>query len=76
LAKEARTKQGECGAFVVKGHIRNPRQRLMPLTEAPFVLRCTYLAVVPKPLPAAPLAVRHRYLIVVTRPFSLRVAGT
>jgi hypothetical protein len=27
LAKEARTKQGECRALVAKGHICNPRYR-------------------------------------------------
>ena len=70
LAKEARAKQGERGAFVVKGHISNPRYRPRLLPAAPLVVRRSYWIVVPRPLPAAPLVVRRRYLVVVTRPLS------
>ena len=72
LVKEAHTKQGECGALVVKGQINNPRYRPRPLPAAPLAVRRRYLAVVPKPLPPAPLVVRRRYLAVVPR---LRSAG-
>jgi hypothetical protein len=71
LAKEARTKQGEYGALVVKGHFSNPWYRPRPLPAAPLVVRRRYLAVVPRPMPAAPLVVRRRDLTVVPRPLSL-----
>jgi hypothetical protein len=73
LAKEIRTKQGECGALVVKEHISSPLYRLRPLPAVPLVVRRRYLIVVPRllsvaprrylfvprPLPAAPLVVHH-----------------
>jgi hypothetical protein len=74
LAKGARTKQGECGALVVKGHISNPRYRLRLLTAAPLFVHRRYLIVVHGSLHAAPLAVRRRYLIVMPRPL-LRCAS-
>jgi hypothetical protein len=71
LAKEASTKQAECGALVVKGQISIPRYRLRPLPAASLVVRRRYLIVVPRPLPAAPLVVCRRYLIGVPRPLPL-----
>jgi hypothetical protein len=67
-AKEARTKQGECKALVVKRHVSKPRHRLRPLPATPLVVRRRYLIVVPRPLPAAPLVVRRRCLIAAPRP--------
>jgi hypothetical protein len=37
LAKEERTKQGECRALVVQGHMSNSWYRLRPLPAAPLV---------------------------------------
>jgi hypothetical protein len=51
LAKKACTKQGGCGALVVKGQISNPLYRLRPLPAAPLAVRRRYLIVVPRPLP-------------------------
>jgi hypothetical protein len=68
LAKEAHTKQGKCGALVVKRHISDPRYRLKPLPAAPLVVRRRYLTELSRPLPAEPLAMRFRYFIVVLRP--------
>jgi len=66
-AKEARTKQGECRALVVKGHIRNPRYQFKLLPAVPLVLSRRYLIVVLRPLREAPLIVHPRYFIVVPR---------
>jgi hypothetical protein len=49
LAKEARTKQGECRAPLVKGYMSNPWHRLRPLQAAPLVVRRRYLTEVPMP---------------------------
>ena len=68
LAKEARTKQGECEALGVQRQISNPRHRLRPLPAAPLVVRHRYFIVVPRPFPAAPLVVRRKCLIAVPRP--------
>jgi hypothetical protein len=62
LANEVRTKQGECRALVVKGHMSNPQQRLRPLPAAPLVVRPRYLIGVPSPLLAAPLVLRRTML--------------
>jgi hypothetical protein len=62
LAKEERTKQGECRALVVKGHMGNPWYRFRPLPAAPLVVRRRRLIEVPSPLPAALLVVRRTVL--------------
>jgi hypothetical protein len=70
LAKEARSKQGECRELLVKGHMSNPCHWLRPLPAEPLVTRCRYLIEVPSPMLAAPLVVRRWYLIVVLWPLS------
>jgi hypothetical protein len=68
LAKEVRTKQGEClvcSALGVKELIGGPWHRLRPLPATPLVMLRSYVIKVPSPLPAAPLAVHRWYLIVV-----------
>jgi len=52
LTKEARKEQGECGAFVVNGHIRIPRRLIRSLPAAPLVVRRRNFNVVPRPLPS------------------------
>ena len=59
LANEARTKQGEFKALVVKGHMSDPWHRLRPLPAAPLVVRRRCLIEVPSPLPAVPLVARR-----------------
>jgi hypothetical protein len=61
-------KVGECGAFVVSGHISNPRYRIRPLPEAPLAVLHRYFTVVPRPMPAATLVMHRWHLIVVPRP--------
>jgi hypothetical protein len=59
LANEARTKQGEFKALVVKGHTINLWYRLKALPGVPLVVHRRYLIEEPSPLPAAPLVVRR-----------------
>ena len=62
LAKKARSKQGECKALVVKGHVSNPWHRLRPLPAAPLVVRRRCLIEVLSLLNAAPLVCAPRLL--------------
>jgi hypothetical protein len=62
LANEARTKQGECRALVVKGHMSNLWHWLRPLPAAPLVVRRRYLVEVLSPLPTIPLVMRRTML--------------
>jgi hypothetical protein len=62
LANEARTKKGECGVNVVKGHMNDFRHRLRPLLAAPLVVHRRYLIEVLSPLPAVPLVSRRTVL--------------
>jgi hypothetical protein len=48
VTTEERTQKGECGTFVMIGHISNPQYRLIPLLAAPLVVRRRYLVVVPR----------------------------
>jgi hypothetical protein len=68
LVKEARTKQGECEALVVKVLVKNSRHRLRMFPTVPLVVRRRYFIVAPRPFPAAPLVVRRKCLIAVPRP--------
>jgi hypothetical protein len=72
LANEARTKQGDRRALVVKRHMSDPKHRLRPLPAAPLVVRRRYLLEAPSPLLAAPLVVR-RTMIWPSRRCALRV---
>jgi hypothetical protein len=61
FANEARSKQGEYMALVVKGQMSHLWHRLRPQPAAPLVVRRKYLIEVPSSLPAAPLVVHHKF---------------